>query len=787
LALTVLVILARVAVFGQSQCNPCAGFWIVDGPVHAILLLNDTVYVGGEFAYAGPRTGSVSQFDLSSGAFVRGFPSANGTVNAVEPDGAGGWFLGGQFTSVAGVTRTNVAHVRADSTLDRAWDAGVVGTAVHALILHEGRLYIGGNYTRIGGTTQRYLAVVNAANGSLLPWNPALDGTVNRAMVIANGLIYVGGQFSRVGSVSRGNLAAIDLATAAVTDWNPDADQAVYALQVDGESIYVGGRFTSVGSKPRNRLAELDANTGAASNWNPNPNDYVYALAVTDTAVYVGGEFTTIAVQNRRSFAAVHRSSGTALPLNFEIEGDTLVNTIRIVGDTIYVGGNFVRAQGARSPLIAAASLSTGEPVAVPQGTPYNGAQSDASVRAIGSSADRLLVAGNFRSLGGVVRANTAAFSAGTGEALPWTVLASDPVRALASWSDIVYVAGEFTNVNNVPMPGLAAVDPTSGELREDWAFSATYGTSGRPIIRSLLATEDRLFLGGQFSQIGDMTVRHLAAVDPITGHPLEFNADLRGGSQGVKALALGEDTLYVAGDFNNIAGTSHSGLAAVNSSNAQLVDWEPAPQGGQVITLARAGDRLYVGGPFTQMAGIALRNLAVFQLPGHMLLPWDASLPTSSRGINAISALETAVYLAGDYNSVGGEFRQFAAALGPYTAQAFEWDPAPSHPPTVVATSDRFICLGGPFRTLGKAPNTEAIGYFAAFSRAPVINLCGMIDGRMFLETTTGDLSCAVIETSPDLVTWSCLATNDASGYAWTFEQPISAETEAFFRVSAR
>src|SRR6185503_15272958 len=42
------------------------------------------------------------------------FPAVEGTVNAALSDGTGGWYLGGEFESVGGVARHNLAHLRAD-------------------------------------------------------------------------------------------------------------------------------------------------------------------------------------------------------------------------------------------------------------------------------------------------------------------------------------------------------------------------------------------------------------------------------------------------------------------------------------------------------------------------------------------------------------------------------------------------------------------------------------------------------------------------------------------------
>jgi hypothetical protein len=54
-------------VVSQLRAQPAAlsdpKFWFPAGPVNAMVVTNDTVYLGGDFSYVGPRTGPVALFD----------------------------------------------------------------------------------------------------------------------------------------------------------------------------------------------------------------------------------------------------------------------------------------------------------------------------------------------------------------------------------------------------------------------------------------------------------------------------------------------------------------------------------------------------------------------------------------------------------------------------------------------------------------------------------------------------------------------------------------------------
>src|SRR2546429_9899857 len=93
--------------FAQPSSLPRDDFWVPDGEVRAVIETNGVVYVGGIFDYVSPVSETASAFDFESGATLPDFPKITGAVKAVVTDNAGGWFIGGLFTSVGGISITN--------------------------------------------------------------------------------------------------------------------------------------------------------------------------------------------------------------------------------------------------------------------------------------------------------------------------------------------------------------------------------------------------------------------------------------------------------------------------------------------------------------------------------------------------------------------------------------------------------------------------------------------------------------------------------------------------------
>src|SRR5205085_1149427 len=118
---------------------------------------------------------SLAALDATTGAAIPTFhPMVQGTdatVYALAVLG-GKLFVGGQFTSVDGTTRRNLAAVDLTSgALDPGVDAAVGvdnGDKIRGMVASSTRMYVSGGFTRIDGTSRRHLAAFDAA-GNLDP------------------------------------------------------------------------------------------------------------------------------------------------------------------------------------------------------------------------------------------------------------------------------------------------------------------------------------------------------------------------------------------------------------------------------------------------------------------------------------------------------------------------------------------------------------------------------------------------------------------------------------------
>jgi hypothetical protein len=101
------------------------------------------------------------------------------------------------------------------------WDPDANGP-VRALLIAGSTLYLGGDFTSVAGVPRGGLAAFDLTSFALTAWDPSTNGHVY-ALAERSGVIYAGGDFGMAGGWNRNGLAAIDVASGAVTDWDGNA------------------------------------------------------------------------------------------------------------------------------------------------------------------------------------------------------------------------------------------------------------------------------------------------------------------------------------------------------------------------------------------------------------------------------------------------------------------------------------------------------------------------------------------------------------------------------------
>jgi PKD repeat protein len=227
-----------------------------------------------------------------------------------------------------------------------------------------------------------------------------------------------------------------------------------------------------------------------------------------------------------------------------------------IIGNTVFVGGNFTEAR----------------PAGAPPGT------------------------------GAVARNNILAYNLTSGELLnTFTPSFNAEVTALAASPDgsRLYVGGSFTSYNGATVWRAVALDPANGALIT--SFLPRMSAS----VRSIIATPTTVYMGGLFNAVGSATRDKLAAISASNGALLPWNPVAAGGR--VNALALSPDgaSIVVGGAFTSINGSSNPGygVAKVDTSLGALLPFQinsivhNGGATGAITTLATDGTNVFGAG----------------------------------------------------------------------------------------------------------------------------------------------------------------------------------------------
>jgi hypothetical protein len=282
-------------------------------------------------------------------------------------------YVGGYFTSAGGVSANRVARF---NTLTNTWSSlgtgssnGVSGTGlvyVYALAVVGNEVFVGGTFTEAGGVSANRVARFNTQTNT---WSSLGTGSSNgvnnqvNALAVVGNEVVVGGGFTSAGGVSANYVARFNTQTntwsSLGTGSSNGVNNQVNALAVVGNEVFVGGVFTSAGGVSANRVARFNTLTNTWSSLGTGSsngvNYWVNALAVVGNEVFVGGTFTQAGGVSANGVARFNTQTNTWSTLGTGSSNGVSgsVFALAVVGNEVFVGGNFTSAGGVSANRVA--------------------------------------------------------------------------------------------------------------------------------------------------------------------------------------------------------------------------------------------------------------------------------------------------------------------------------------------------------------------------------------------------------------------------------------------------
>ncbi len=615
----------------------------LNGQAFAVLLQADgKIVVGGAFTQAaGVARNNVARFNADGTLDLTFNPNANASVNALAQQSDGRLLIGGFFTSLqpngaaTATSRGRLARLNANGTLDPAFNPNA-NQAVRVLAVQaNGSILVGGSFSTFQpngaatATTRTNLARLYA-DGTIDPsFDPAPDGRIQALLIQSDGKVIIGGNFSSLiptgGAVATGYGFCVRLNIDGTVDttFYPRAFGEVNAIrrQPDGK-IVIAGNFSGVqpttdAAHNSPGIARLNADGSADRDFVPGPNSTVFSLEIqTDGRIILGGNFSQVR-NNGVSATAVIRNNLARINPNGSTDTDFDPNTAGRVttmatqsDGKMILGGNFTSIGGLTRNFLARinadASVDTSFAPTI-----------DGLVNAVAVQSDgKILVGGTFFNVNGVSRSSLARLNADGSLDTAFYPNPNAGVVAIYVQSDGKILIGGFfvrlqTNADgntNIVRNFVARLNP-DGNV--DSGFDSN--TNG-PVQQFQVLADSRIMMAGAFTGLNFNDIRadvprNFIALVKSNGE-VDSTFEISPSTQ-VNAFVIQADgKVVIGGTFTTVHGpldaflTIRNRIARFNTDGSVDTAYDPNINSQVGTMVLQADGKIIVGGSFTKIGG---------------------------------------------------------------------------------------------------------------------------------------------------------------------------------------
>ena len=325
-----------------------------------------------------------------------------------------------------------------------------------------------------------------------------------------------------------------------------------------------------------------------------------YATAVVGDTLYVGGDFSTVrspdgaTVVARANLAAFDLDTGALRPA-FSANTNGIVRTLVASGDQLVVGGSFTSIRGVPRGRLAAVDLATG---AVSTALV---ADTNSNVYTVAVGGGRLFVGGSFSTIRGVGRSRLAALDQATWSVTPYAPEPNGTVLSLAASAtgDRVYAGGSFSQVGPLPNPWLVKTDAAGAVLPTPWDQ-----LQGPPV--DLEVNDDGTRLAAAQAGAGNQGTWYNTASGARA-----WRQRCDGDAQAVHIV----DGTMLTGFHEACDGDPTQRLTANDTlDGGRDTSFRPTfDQFWGVFSISGDADHLVIAGEFTSISGVPVRGFAIF------------------------------------------------------------------------------------------------------------------------------------------------------------------------------
>ncbi len=287
---------------------------------------------------------------------------ANGEIYALAIQTDGKILIGGIFTDYNGSSRNRIARLNADGTLDTTFNvgtgAGGTGASVNTIAVQaDGKILIGGNFTTYNGTSRSRIARLNS-DGTLdtLFVAPTASAVITSIFIQPDNKILVGGNFANFDSTGINRLVRLESNGVRDVNFNvggAGANNFILRVKLeDSGSILLSGNFTNYNGTFRGGIARVNSDGSLAASIGELSGGAGAAYDITiqpDGKIIAVGDFTSCSGISRLNVCRYNTDGTFDTSFNGLSAGtNARVNVVilRTSGE-ILIGGFFSTYKGA--------------------------------------------------------------------------------------------------------------------------------------------------------------------------------------------------------------------------------------------------------------------------------------------------------------------------------------------------------------------------------------------------------------------------------------------------------
>ncbi|HEX8310720.1 MAG TPA: hypothetical protein VF614_05340, partial [Chthoniobacteraceae bacterium] len=671
-----------------------------DGAINAVALAGDHFVLGGEFtSFDGSPRSYLARVFATTGRVDKNYAISgpNGVVHAIVASGSS-VYIGGEFTAIGAVSRNRLAYLNgttgaADSTFNPPSGANgpvyALGRSTFSSI--SSQLFVGGNFTSLGGQSRTRLASVDSRSGSVTTFNANVSGPNGPVLTIlvsdstynGSNSIYVGGSFSAVDGLGRGNIARY--ASSIYSYYGPPALDPSFNIFTDGPvrrvgqasssayrpELLIGGDFLHVNATPKKHIARLVTGGSSYSYYSPSglvafnldmtfgsgtgPNGPVRAIVATgEGKVLIGGSFAEVSGAAAAGLARLYGSSGSAPP-----SIPTIVAALAVGASRNYLEWGYVsyaskysverRQEGQTEWTPFEVTTAKRVDLNLEPATTYH--YRVRSMNSNGSSEPSATVA-----LTTLVEEWNGAGALDPSYAPPAQAFSSISSAVLLRDGRIL-IAGSFTTVLGVPRSRVAVLLP---DLTLDVSFDPGVGADST-VEEAIELPDGKILIRGYFSKVSDVSRPYLARLNLNGSLDSSFTAPT--GISGTYSMAIqGDGKILIGGYFTHLGGLPLERLARLNADGTIDETFLTTFDSTVNAVVVDSEQRILVGGSFYRVNGRPIEGVVRLLRDGTIDDSFDAKADTSVTDI-ALSG-NGRILASGSFSTFAGVSRSRMALL---------------------------------------------------------------------------------------------------------------------------